>query len=123
MAFQKSWNEADVTADAIRLHREMVDREARACGDIEGAMRRIEATYGLDYWSQYVCRYKRRITTDFALRLRGAYLDMLERSVRRDLHALKTEQALGATDAELGSLLAEGEALLAKINARKAGVK
>lgn len=123
MEFQKSWNEADVTAEVIRLHRDMVDREARAAGDVESAMRRIEATYGLDYWSQYVCRYKRRVTADFALRLRGAYLDMIERSVRRDIETLKTERALGATDAALESLIAEAETLLAKIKARKAGVK
>lgn len=49
MQFQKFRNEGDVTADAIRIHRAMVDREARAAGDVEGAMRRIEATYGLDY--------------------------------------------------------------------------
>ena len=119
------WNEGDVSADTIQLHREMVDREARASGDTESAMRRLEARYGLDYWSQWVCRYKRKTTPGFAMQLRGAYLDLVERAVRRDLAALEIEQRLkGAdTDADLGSLLAEAEAILAKIAARKAGVK
>lgn len=116
-------NEGDVTADAIRLHREMVDREARASGDTESAMRRLEARYGLDYWSQWVCRYKRTVTPKFATKLQGAYLDLIERSVRRDLQALKVEQAKGAADDGLAGLLADAETLLAKIKARKAGLE
>lgn len=122
---KKSLNddEGDVTTDIMRLHREMVDREARASGDTESAMRRLEARYGLDYWSQWVCRYRKRVTPQFATKLHGAYLDLVERSVRRDLAALKVEEARGTADDDLDGLMAEAEALLARIAARKAGVK
>jgi hypothetical protein len=123
MPVKKVLSERDMSAEAIQLHREMVDREARASGDTESAMRRLEAKYGLDYWSQWVCRYKRKVTPQFAVKLHGAYLDLVERSVRRDLEALRIEQAKGAADNDLDSLVAEAEALLAKIQARKAGVK
>ncbi|HSM42021.1 MAG TPA: hypothetical protein VK862_14810 [Afifellaceae bacterium] len=123
MPVKKSLNEGDVTAETLRIHREMVDREARASGDTESAMRRLEARYGLDYWSQWVCRYKRTVTPQFATKLHGAYLDLVERSVRRDLEALKIEQAKGAADDDVASLVAEAKTLLAKIAARKAGVR
>lgn len=124
MSVKKFLNgEGDVTAETISIHREMVDREARASGDTESAMRRLEARYGLDYWSQWVCRYKRRVTPRFAAQLHGAYLDLIERSVRRDLAALRSEQAKGAADDDLGSLVAEAAALLARLEARKVKVR
>ena len=124
MTVKKCLNaEGDVTSDTIMLHREMVDREARASGDTESAMRRLEARYGLDYWSQWVCRYKRTVTPQFAARLHGAYLDLLALSVKRDVSILRNEQAKGAVDDDLASLVAEAETLLAKIESRKAGLK
>lgn len=118
-------DEGDVTAKAAEIHREMVQREARGPGDLENAMRRLEAKYGLSYWWQWNLRYKRpeRVEPGFAQRLQLAYFDMLARSVSKDVAALKTEQAKGLGDDDLESLLAEATALLARIAARKAGVK
>ena len=87
-------------------------------GDAEGAMHRAERIYGLAYWPQWNLRHKRRATDGFIRRVHQAYLAMLESSVRRDLMALKTEQARGAGDAGIESLVAEAEALLARIAER-----
>lgn len=112
-----------MTAAVLKMHREMVSREARGPGDTEGAMRRLEARYGLDYWTQWGLRYRPPAEVrDRSLieRVRQAYLDMIARSVRRDLEAFKAEEAKGSTDADLASLMAESEALLKKIAVRKA---
>jgi hypothetical protein len=121
---QKSF-EGRMTAAVIMMHRELLRRETRGPGDTEGAMRRLEARYGLDYWTQWGIRYRPPTEIrDRSLieRIRQAYLDALQRSVRRDLEAFKAEEAKGKADADLESLMAESEALLARIAARKAPV-
>lgn len=126
MSLKSPLSEGDMTARAIEVHREMVRRETRCPGDTENAMRRIESMSGLDYWAQWQCRYRKQITAEFAQRIMAVWATVLERSVAADLAAIKTEQAsLGAVNAdpELASLLAEAETLLAKIQARKGGMK
>jgi hypothetical protein len=43
---------------------------------------------------------------------------LIQQSVRRDLEKLRTEEAKGADDVGLKSLVAEAEALLARIDER-----
>lgn len=64
-------------------------------------------------------RYKRSACAEFIEQIRQAYLDTLAASVRRDLEALKIEQAKGERDAGLETLITEAEALLAKIAEKK----
>lgn len=120
---KRSWSD-DMTARAIELHREIVAREARGPGDVENAMRRLEAKYGLDFWSQWVCRYRRKTTNDFATKIQMVWVDLLGRSVKRDLEALRIEEAKGRKNAEteLADLVSEAEALLARIAAKKAEI-
>lgn len=104
---------------AYELHRKLLAKEYHGPGDMEAAMYRLQAKYGLDFWAQWLCRYRRRASDSFGRQVRLAYLDTLERSVRRDLETLRIEQAKGALDDDLADLVAESETLLAKIKAKR----
>jgi hypothetical protein len=120
-------NEGDdkVTIEAIELHRRMVAKESRGSGDTDNAMRRLEATYGLEYWAQWICRYRREATPEFAHKVHGAWRAMLERSVVNDLDTLGDMDMRDAAhvDPELQSLVAEAKSLLAQIKAKMEGLK
>ena len=105
-------------AEARNQHQSILAKLMCGPGDSDGAMHRAERAFGLPYWSQWNLRHKRRASPSFVERVRQAYLSSLERSVKRDIEALKTEQARGSDDAALVCLVAEAEALLAKIRER-----
>lgn len=111
--------------DATMIYRELLAREMRGPADREAAMHRLQARYGLDFWTQWGLRYRppKRVTADLMSRIRGAYLSMLEQSVRRDVETLKIEAAKGTDDADLQGLAAQAENLLAEIEAAKAAKK
>lgn len=120
MPFKKSLSEKETMEAVYKMHRDLLAREMRGPGDTEAAMYRLQAKYGLDYWKQWMARYKRSASGDFIEQLRQAYLSALERSVRRDLESLKIEEAKGGTrDADLASLVIEAETLLEKIQKRR----
>ena len=108
----------DVAADyAARLLRS----EARGPGDTESAMRRIEAKYGVNYWSLWSLRYKRpkSISADMFNRIRAAYLACCERQLASVSHELTMEKAKSGDDLYL-DLETEVAALAEKIRAAKA---
>jgi hypothetical protein len=120
---QISFEDGKVTVVALEMLRTMVAREARGPGDVENAMRRLESKYGLDFWTQWGLRYRPPVEIkDRSLieRIRQAYLDMIARSVRRDVEALKLERAKGADDAALTGLISEAETLLEKLEEARA---
>lgn len=100
----------------------MIEREARGPGDTENAMRRIEATTGIGYWSLWSLRYRRRdlktIAADQFQRIRNAYLATCERQLSALKHELAVEQARNGND-DLSDLVAEAEALAEKIRAAR----
>ncbi len=102
-------------------HEALIAHVAAGRGGVEYAMRRLEQLFGLPYGAQWNLRYRhdRRPSIPFLLRLRAAYLQMLQRSVQRDVEALKAEAAKNDADAELARLVAEAEALAAEIERRK----
>lgn len=104
--------------DARKMHEIMLARAMTGPGDSEGAMHRLQAMFGLDYWQQHNLRYQRRGSIFFLKRVRQSYLACLEWSVRRDLANLEKEQGL---DAAVDRLKAEAESLLAEIKAKKVG--
>jgi hypothetical protein len=119
---QIPFEDEKVTSGTLEMHRVMVARESRGPGDTENAMRRLEAKYGLDFWTQWGLRYRPPVEIkDRSLieRIRQAYLDMMARSVRRDLEALKAEQAKGADDAALTDLIVEAETVLERLQAKR----
>ena len=101
-------------------YRKLLAREYRGRGDMEAAMYRLQAKYGLDFWAQWQVRHRNGGTAKFFARARLAWLDALQKSVRRDLELLRIEQAKGADDADLECLVTEAETLLAKIQAKRA---
>lgn len=121
MAYSKSDNEVHEMSAAVasRYAQEMVRREARGPGDLDNALDRLEARYGIGRWQLAHLRSGRSKTVSAGLfqRIRAAYLDYCERQVRSLQHEIMIEKAAGHDlDADL---LAEAEALLAKIEKRK----
>lgn len=110
----------EAATDYVRV---MVQRESRGPGDIDNAMNRIEAKYGLPFWTLWHLRRGKAKTVEASLlaRIRAAYLDMCQRQASNLLHEIKIEAATG--DDVDGDIAAELEALLAKIQAKRAAVK
>lgn len=105
---------------ATDIVRTMVRRESRGPGDMDNAMRRIGAKYGLSFWSLWHLRKGRAKTVDASLfaRIKGAYLDMCHRQAAGLLHEIEIEAAASGDDLD-SDIAAELEALLAKIQARR----
>jgi hypothetical protein len=108
---------------ATEYVRTMVQRESHGPGDIDNAMRRIEAKYGLPFWSMWHLRKGKAKTIEASLlaRIRGAYLDMCQRQASNLLHEIETE-ALRGNDADT-DLADRLRALASEIEARKAAMK
>lgn len=125
--FPKSRNEfPPMSVDAATEYvRTMVQRESRGPGDLDNAMHRLEAKYGLPFWSLWHLRKGKAKTVEASLlaRIRGAYLDMCAQQAGNLLHEIEIEAAAGtADDADLD--LADAlRALATKIEARKAALK
>ncbi len=101
----------------------MLEREMRGPGDIEEAMRRIEAKTGVGYWTLWGLRYRRRdlktIAADQFQRIRAAYLATCERQLSALKHELAIEQARNGTDDTFADLVGEAETLVAKLKAAR----
>lgn len=103
--------------------RTMVQRESRGPGDLDNAMQRLEARYGLPFWTLWHLRRGKAKTVEASLlaRIRGAYLDMCQRQASNLLHEIELEAAAGDdTDLDLATAL---RALAEKIEARKAKLR
>lgn len=110
----------DAATDYVRT---MVQRESRGPGDIDNAMSRLEQRYGLPFWSLWYLRKGKAKTVEASLlaRIRAAYLDMCHRQASNLLHEIEVEAA--ANDDLDSDIATELEALVAKIQAKKARVK
>lgn len=118
---KNSWRASPVSAadQAIDFARRAVNAEARGHGDVEDAMHRLAAKTGVGYWTWWGLWNRRRKTADADLLgvIRGAYLLVCQRQLATLQHALAAEERQsGNVDADL---VAETEALLAKIKARR----
>jgi hypothetical protein len=103
--------------------RTMVQRESRGPGDIDNAMQRLEARYGLPFWSLWHLRKGKAKTVEASLlaKIKGAYLDMCQRQASNLLHEIEIEVASGDdTDLDLAEAL---RALATKIESRKTALK
>lgn len=100
--------------------RRMVETETKGWGDQESALNRLEARYGLPFWSLNNLRTGRAKTVEAGLfsRIRGAYLDLCERQVARLQHEIAIEKALNEDDT-LEDLEREARRLAARIQAKK----
>lgn len=100
--------------------RHMVEAETRGWGDQENALSRLEARYGLPFWTLNHIRTGRAKTVEAGLfaRIRGAYLDLCQRQVAKLQHEISVEKALNEHDT-LEDLEREARALAARIAAKK----
>ena len=97
--FLKSDNETppmsvEAATDYVRT---MVQRESRGPGDIDNAMQRLEARYGLPFWSLWHLRKGKAKSVEVSLyaRIKGAYFDMCGRQAANLLHEIEVEAAAG----------------------------
>lgn len=120
MKLKKQLSEAEKMSAALETYNKMLAREIRGSGDTENAMYRLQTEYGLDYWRQWLLKYRKQSCEEFREHIRQAYLSMLERSVKRTLDELKIERAKERVgNADNSDLIAEAEKLLAKIAEKK----
>lgn len=120
--FPKSRNEIPKMSveSATEYVRTMVQRESHGPGDLDNAMERLEARYGLPFWSLWHLRRGRAKSVDVSLyeRIRCAYFDMCGRQAANLLHEIEVEAAAGDdTNSDLADRL---RAIAAEIEARKA---
>ncbi len=111
---------AELAQTAGGYVRRMVERETRGWGDQSGAQQRLEARYGIPFWSLEHLRTGRAKTVEAGLfaRIRGAYLDLCERQVAKLQHEIAIEKALNEDDT-LEDLEREAARLAARIQAKK----
>ena len=105
---------------AITYARKLVNAEARGPGDIENAMDRLEARTGIGRWTIWALWHRRRkvIDGDLIGKLQGAYYAHCEGQIARLQHELAVDAARSGNASD-EDLLAEAEALVAKIKARR----
>lgn len=115
---QKVMSSAEIAAGYVRR---MVEKETRGWGDQEGALSRLEARYGLPFWTMNNLRTGRAKTVEAGLfaRIRGAYLAICESQVARLQHEISVEKALNEDD-DLADLEGQARRLVEKIEAAKA---
>jgi hypothetical protein len=104
---------------ATEYVRVMVQRESRGPGDLDNAMHRIEARYGLPFWSLWHLRKGKAKSCEVSLyqRIRGAYFDMCQRQADNLLHEIELEAAAGDdTNQDLANRL---RAMAAEIETRR----
>lgn len=108
---------AAVASDYVR---QMIHRESRGPGDYENAMGRLEAKYGLGFWTLDHLRKNKAKTCEVTLyaRIRAAFADHCGRQAARLLEEAKTAQAVEPDD-DVAAIQSEIEALAARLAAAK----
>lgn len=107
-------------AAAQEMASRLVQRESRGPGDLDNAMRRIEAKYGVPYSLLWSLRYRqpKDILVGVFTKLKTAYQAECARQAALLEHELTITKA---TDNELDQdLVAEVEALVRKVRAQQA---
>ncbi len=84
-----------VVDHACELSRGLVQAEARGPGDVEGAMRRIDARWGIPYSALLALRYRRPKRVEHSLyeRLKAAHRAICEAQMRKFQHELERTRA------------------------------
>ena len=97
----------------------MILHEARGTSDTQPALRRLARDYGFNYWTLDRIRRGKAKSVEAGLfkKIRDAYLSHCAWKLKSLAHEIKMERA-GGNDVD-ADILAEAEALLAKIEKRK----
>ena len=117
---EREMSSAELAAGYVRR---MVQSETRGWGDQDSALARLEARYGIPFWSLNNLRTGRAKTVEAGLyaRIRAAYIDLCERQVAKLQHEIAIEKALNEDDS-LEDLERQAADLVAKVEARKAQI-
>lgn len=121
MAYPNKGNlEPMSAAEASFYVRQMIHREAHGPGDHERAMERLEAKYGLGFWTLDHLRKRKAKTCDVTLyaRIKMAFADHCGRQAAVLLEAAKTAQAVEPNE-DVATIQREIEALQARLAAAK----
>jgi hypothetical protein len=104
----------------------MIEREAHRVGGTEEAMRRVEATTGIGYWTLWSLRYRRRdlktIAADQFTHIRNAYLATCRRQLAALQHEIEVEEARCGNDA-FDDLATKAERLAARLRGAAAAAR
>jgi hypothetical protein len=100
--------------------RRMVENETRGWGDNENALSRLEAKYGLPFWTLQNLRTGRAKTVEASLfnRIKAAFVDQCGRHAARLLHEAEMAQA-GGDDIDVAAIENQIRALAARLEAAK----
>lgn len=107
-------------ATASEMARVMIQREAKGPGDLDNAMRRIEARYGVPYSFLWSLRYRppKELVVSAWHSLRCAYRSECERQARLLQHEIAVMEAMD--DDVDPHLVEQAEALVRKVLKEKA---
>ena len=97
----------------------MMLNEARSTGDTDNALHRIARDFGVSYWTlQHIRKGRTKsLSADLFHKIRNSYLDHCAWKIKNLQHQITMEAAQG--DDLDADLVAEAEALLAKIQAKR----
>lgn len=100
--------------------RAMIHRESAGPGEAERAMERIEAKYGIGFWTLDHLRKGKAKTCDVSLyaRIKSAFIDHCGRQAQRLLQEAATAQQVNPND-DVAGIEREIQALAARLEAAK----
>jgi hypothetical protein len=107
-------------AEASFYVRQMIHRESRGPGDHERAMERLEARYGLGFWTLDHLRKKKAKTCDVTLyaRIKAAFIDHCGKQAAKLLIEADTAMAVNPND-DVAAIQDEIQTLVARLEAAK----
>lgn len=107
-------------AEASFYVRKMIHLEARGPGDHERAMERLEAKYGLGFWTLDHLRKNKAKTCDVSLfaRIKSAFADHCGRQAKILMHEAETAMAVNPND-DVAAIQREIAALQDRLEAAK----
>ncbi len=109
----------DMAGEASGFVRRMVENETRGWGDTDNALSRLEAKYGLPFWSLQNLRTGRAKTVEASLfnRIKAAFVDHCGRQAARLLHEADMAKEVTPEDVDLGVIQDEIRALQVRLAA------
>lgn len=119
---QKVMSSAQMATGYVRR---MVENETRGWGDQDNALTRLEAKYGLPFWTLQNLRTGRAKTVESTLfnRIKAAFVDHCGRQAARLLHEADMAKEVTPEDDDLAAIQDEIYALAARLAAAKSKAK
>ncbi|WIW52401.1 hypothetical protein LRP31_25615 [Mesorhizobium mediterraneum] len=117
---EKKMSSVDMAGEASGFVRRMVENETRGWGDMDNALTRLEAKYGLPFWTLQNLRTGRAKTVEASMfnRIKIAFVDQCRRHAERLLHEAEMAK-VGNPNVDLADIENQIRALAAKLAAAK----